>query len=102
MGKLLHGAKFELEVDDESLFHLDMALTMLGTEGLSIRVHTLMGGSVISFPSDGIVFIYENAPHLKIDEALLDVILAKAREAGLLSLPFLTVPFERDSGEVLD
>jgi hypothetical protein len=95
MGKLIHGTAFETQVDDESLFHLDMALTMLGREGLSVRVHVLGDGQVASFPSDGIVLVYDHGSHLQVDEGLLGTVLDTARDTGKLTLPFLAVPFDR-------
>jgi hypothetical protein len=100
MGTLIHGTHFEVGVDDESLFHLDMALGLLGTEGVSVRVHTMTADRLVSFPGEGITLVYENGPHLKVDEGLFQAILDEARGRGILTVPFLTVPFERDDGEV--
>tara|TARA_R110002051_G_scaffold1853_2_gene10187 strand:+ start:16550 stop:16846 length:297 start_codon:yes stop_codon:yes gene_type:complete len=97
----MHGSKFEVEIDDESLFHLDMALGLLNTDGTAARIHTLTRGLIVSFPSEAVVLVYENAPHLKVDETLLGIILDKARTDGTLTVPFLTVPFERGNSEVL-
>ncbi|MFN4000908.1 hypothetical protein [Microcella sp.] len=95
MGKLLFGSQVELDVDDESLFHLDAALAELAPEGIDPRVHASDGHRIVSASGSGIALVYKNGPHLSLDAGLLDTILDVARAGQFLVLPFLTTPFKR-------
>lgn len=92
MGNLVYG-KINAQIDDRSLFHLDVLLARLG--GSSFQLH-LMGagrhdGDLLSLsisPGVPLTLQYENSPGLRLEPLVIDRAVNLVAEGGFVSLPF--------------
>jgi hypothetical protein len=89
----LRANKFELTVPDDTLLHLDVALSVLGSRGNIPRIHSISPDDrVHSFSGASVILSYDNSPLLEIDSDLMAEVLATAERGSFLVIPFRSPP----------
>lgn len=105
MGTLGYGPNVHGEIDDRSLFHLDVLLTRLRGASFQLHIVGLSGardGNLASLsitPGVPLFLEYLNSPELDLDMKVIERAMYKVHTGTFVSLPFA---FDSDSGEVLD
>ncbi|MGV8913776.1 MAG: hypothetical protein ACOH14_14275 [Rhodoglobus sp.] len=93
MGTLIYGTKMEAEVEDQSLFHLDVLLARL--RGTPFQLHVGLGGnrdgnllSLAVTAGVPITLEYLNSPELSLDLDIINRATSAVLEGGFVSIPF--------------
>lgn len=94
MGQLLYGSKVEAEIDDRSLFHLDVLLLRL--KGVPFQLHFMPGGkhdgqlvSISISPGSHLVLVYGNFNDLELDGGVVEHAELLVRQGHFVSIPFV-------------
>ncbi|MGH3690764.1 MAG: hypothetical protein ACRDT7_11455 [Microbacterium sp.] len=102
MGQLLYGTLVDAEVEDRSLFHLDVLLARL--RGTPFQLHFQPGrehdGSLVSIsvtPGVPLRLIYANDRDLRLDSTVVDLAQEQIHDGSFVTIPFT---FQSDLGEV--
>jgi hypothetical protein len=93
MGTLIYGPKVHFEVDDQSLFHLDVLMSRL--RGAPFQLHVMLAGaqdgtlaSLAMGPGVAITLQYFNGPELDLDYEVIDHAVHVITDTGFVSVPF--------------
>lgn len=102
MGKLLYGSKVEVEMDDQTLLHLDVLLARFDVT--YFQLHVGLGGksdgNLLSLRVGGgipLVMEYFNGPELRLDPRIIESATRNILDRGFVTIPFV---FQRPSSEV--
>jgi hypothetical protein len=94
MGTLSYG-DIKIDLDDSSLFHLDVLLTRL--RGATFQLHVGLGaardGNLLSLaitPGVALALEYANTPDLTVDMDAINYAVFQVQSGGFVSVPFVT------------
>ncbi len=93
MGTLNYGSNAAAEIDDASLFHLDVLLVRLRGECFQLHVGLSAGrdGNLLSLaigPGVSLSLEYLNSPELSLDMKVIDRAIYQVQTGGFVSIPF--------------